>query len=129
MYASCTSLQAKLRPMSRHRHIHRARKLRQVANAPEQAAWETLRGFRKHGFPVRRQHPIRGYTVDFAIQRARLVIEVDGADHEGEAARARDGVRDAELRKASWELMRVPAGLALDGEELFRLARARLGVL
>lgn len=103
--------------MSRHRHIHRARKLRQVANKPEQAAWEALRGFRKHGFPVRRQHPIRGYTVDFAIQRARLVIEVDGASHEGEAAQAR------------WEVMRVPAELALDGEGLFRLVAVRLGVL
>lgn len=115
--------------MSRHRHIHRARKLRQVANAPEQAAWEALRGFRKHGFPVRRQHPIRGCTVDFAIQRARLVIGVDGASHDGEAARARDGVRDAELRKAGWEVMRVPAVVALDGEGLFRLIGMRLGVL
>ncbi|MCI4643270.1 MAG: endonuclease domain-containing protein [Hyphomonadaceae bacterium] len=115
--------------MSRHRHINRARKLRQVANKPEQAAWEALRGFRKHGFPVRRQHPIRGYTVDFAIQRARLVIEVDGASHASEAARARDGVRDAELRKAGWEVMRVPAELALDGEGVIRLVARRLGIL
>ena len=67
--------------------------------------------------------------MDFAIQRARLVIGVDGASHDGEAARARDGVRDAELRKAGWEVMRVPAVVALDGEGLFRLIGMRLGVL
>ncbi|WP_375206766.1 endonuclease domain-containing protein [Hyphococcus sp.] len=61
--------------------IKRARHLRQTANLPEQRAWSALRTLRKHGFPVRRQHPIGPYVVDFAIVRERLVIEIDGGVH------------------------------------------------
>jgi len=34
---------------------------------PERAAWQALRELRREGFPVRRQVPLLGYTVDFVI--------------------------------------------------------------
>jgi very-short-patch-repair endonuclease len=39
-----------------------ARRLRQSANFPEVAAWQTLRRLRAEGFPVKRQFPIGPYT-------------------------------------------------------------------
>ena len=62
--------------------IRRARRLRQEANTPERKAWEILRLLRKEGHAVRRQAPIAGLTVDFAIRSLRLVIEMVNSNHE-----------------------------------------------
>lgn len=62
----------------------RARRLRQNATTGEQAAWKVLRRLRTLGCPVRRQHPIDGLIVDFAIERAMLAVEIDGSIHNRE---------------------------------------------
>jgi very-short-patch-repair endonuclease len=59
----------------------RARNLRQNATDAEKALWRLLR----ESFPeahFRRQVPLRSFTPDFASHRAKIVIEVDGGQHE-----------------------------------------------
>lgn len=108
----------------------RARKLRQDPNTPERKAWETLRQLRKEGHTVRRQVPIEGLTVDFAIRPLRLVIEVDGSIHDRTDVKLNDAERDARLEAAGWRILRIPAETAMSPDHLIRMVRteiARLG--
>jgi very-short-patch-repair endonuclease len=100
--------------------IARARKLRRLANYPERKAWETLRSLRKQGFSVRRQVPIAGLTVDFAIRSKRLVVEIDGSIHDLEAVQLNDAIRDDRLKAARWRVIRIPASLALSPDHLLQ---------
>ena len=61
---------------------HRARKLRNQATDAEQRLWQHLRRRQLGGYRFRRQVPICGYIADFVCLEARLVIELDGAQHE-----------------------------------------------
>ncbi|MEQ8557609.1 MAG: DUF559 domain-containing protein [Henriciella sp.] len=116
--------------MSNYPGIKRARRLRQDANTPERKAWETLRQLRKEGHAIRRQLPIEGLTVDFAIRSIRLVIEVDGSIHEREDVKLEDAGRDALLRAAGWRILRVSAEIASSPDHLITAVRdeiVRLG--
>ncbi len=99
-------------------HIRRARQLRQSANTPEQAAWSVLRGLREYGYPVRGQHPVGPYTVDFAIPKARLVIEIDGDVHALEDVRLRDAERQAVIESLGWSVLRLDTDTAMSDDHL-----------
>ena len=100
--------------------INRARRLRQTANLPEQRAWSALRTLRKHGFAVRRQHPIGPYVADFAIVRERLVIEIDGGIHKLDEIALRDAERDEFLKQEGWRVLRIDAPHAIDEDYLLK---------
>lgn len=72
--------------------------------------------------------PLAGYTVDFAIHRAKLVIEIDGPVHLEDGAAARDAVRDREIGRRGWRVLRVPVEIAGDGDALWALLLSELGV-
>ena len=114
--------------MTRNLSTPRARNLRQSSNAPEDRAWQSLRQLRAHGFPVRRQHPIGGMIVDFAITKARLVIEIDGGIHKLADVLARDAERDARLTSLGWEILRIPASEAFNADHLVRRVQEKLGL-
>ena len=114
--------------MTRNPDTYRARRLRAEANTPEQVAWQALRGFRALGFPVRRQHPIAGYVADFAIIKARLVVEIDGSIHDDEAVQAADAERQAEIERLGWRVVRIEAQAALSGDHVFAVVSEALGL-
>ena len=109
--------------MSSHADIKRARRLRQEANLPERRAWETLRLLRKEGHAVRRQVPITGLTVDFAIRSVRLVIEIDGSIHDREDVKLDDAARDERLRAEGWRILRLSAETAMSPDHLITAVR------
>tara|TARA_R100000365_G_C2707782_1_gene44158 strand:- start:347 stop:715 length:369 start_codon:yes stop_codon:yes gene_type:complete len=115
-------------PLTRNPDIYRARRLRREANTPEQVAWDALRKLRPLGYPVRRQHPIGGYIVDFAIIKARLVIEIDGSIHGREATRLHDGARQAELERLGWRVLRIDAQAAMSRDHVFGVVTEALGL-
>ena len=106
----------------------RARRLRQTATTGEQAAWKALRRLRDEGVPVRRQHPIDGMIVDFAIERAKLVIEIDGSIHNREDIQLRDAERDARLSALGWGVLRIPNDMAFHPDHLITAVRVQLGL-
>lgn len=110
------------------KQIERARKLRRDANFPERKAWEALRTLRRRGVAVRRQVPIEGLTVDFAIRAKRLVIEIDGGIHDLEAVRIDDAERDARLGKAGWRVIRIPAEIAISADHLLAIVTKEVGL-
>ena len=63
----------------------RARQLRRDATDAERALWNLLRNRQLEGHKFRRQTPIGPYIVDFVCKERRLVIEVDGSQHQDQA--------------------------------------------
>lgn len=59
-----------------------ARTLRKQITRAEDTLWAQLRGSRFHGAKFRRQVPIDRYIADFYCHAAKLVVELDGRQHE-----------------------------------------------
>jgi len=65
-----------------------------------------LRNRRLGGYKFRRQEPIGPFVVDFFCYEARVVIEVDGAQHFEAANAARDKARSAYLEALGLRVLR-----------------------
>ena len=59
-----------------------ARALRQHPTRAQDILWRSLRGSHLEGAKFRRQVPIDRYVVDFYCHAAKLVVELDGKQHE-----------------------------------------------
>ncbi|HLM40412.1 MAG TPA: DUF559 domain-containing protein [Microvirga sp.] len=59
-----------------------ARDLRKTSTSAEDTLWQALRGRRFQGLKFRRQVPLLNYTVDFLCLERRLIVELDGKQHE-----------------------------------------------
>ena len=79
---------------------------------PEVLIWQKLR-LRPFGLRFRRQHPIGPYVADFLHVGARVVVEIDGQDHDGAGRFARDEKRDKWLASQGLFVLRIPAKLVL----------------
>jgi very-short-patch-repair endonuclease len=87
--------------------------------------WQELRK-RPSGLKFRRQHSVDPYIGDFYCAAAYLVIEVDGAAHDGAGAE-RDIGRDSFLESKGLKVLRVPASEILadpDGVSLWLAEQA-----
>jgi len=74
-----------------------ARKLRKTMTPQEVKLWVHLRSWREHGYHFRRQSPRNKVIVDLVCMKHRLIIEVDGGQHNFEEHRKRDIRRDTEI--------------------------------
>jgi very-short-patch-repair endonuclease len=83
-----------------------ARRLRKTMTRQEVRLWVRLRELRALGFHFRRQSPLLSYIVDFECRRSKLIVEVDGGQHNFDAGHARDIVRDEALKAAGYKVMR-----------------------
>ena len=83
-----------------------ARALRRNATDVEQIIWRLLRDRRLVGIKFRRQVPIGPYIADFASIPHRLVIELDGGQHNEAAGLARDATRTADLEARGYRVLR-----------------------
>jgi very-short-patch-repair endonuclease len=79
------------------------RLLRSNMTDAECALWKRLRGCQLNGCKFRRQHPFGDFILDFVCLEAKLVIEVDGGQHNGSA---QDLDRDQVLENAGYRVMR-----------------------
>lgn len=70
-----------------------SRELRNNATDAERLLWQHLRMRQMGNFKFRRQHPIGNYIVDFICLQEKLVIELDGGQHNEEEAIAADLIR------------------------------------
>jgi very-short-patch-repair endonuclease len=96
--------------------VYNARKLRREMSLPEVLLWEQLRAA-KQGMKFRRQHPVGPYIADFYCSAAKLVIEIDGEAHDRGDRPERDIVRDAAMRNAGYEVLRISAADVLKDME------------
>ncbi len=89
----------------------RAAHMRHAPSWPEAVLWRELCGGRL-GVRFQRQVPLGGrYIADFLAPAARLVVEVDGAQHARRAAA--DARRDRVLGRLGYRVLRLDAQLVL----------------
>ena len=101
------------------RHLHKNQTIAEVR------LWRELRKLRPKGYHFRRQCPIAGFIVDFACLSHRVIIEVDGIQHDTETGIEADGARDAHLKWQGFNVLRFRNGDVkqyLDGVVLEMLA-------
>jgi very-short-patch-repair endonuclease len=72
----------------------------------ERQLWSRLRQLRERGYHFRRQAPFRAYYLDFVCFDRRLVIELDGGQHNDERQAEHDAVRDAILAREGFTVLR-----------------------
>ena len=80
-----------------------ARDLRRGATDAERKLWQHLRGGLL-GVRFRRQHPYEKYVLDFVCIEKRLVIEVDGLQHD--QSQSYDEERTRSLQSAGFRVLR-----------------------
>jgi very-short-patch-repair endonuclease len=83
----------------------RSRQLRATMTDAERKLWSVLRNEQLEGLRFRRQVPLKKFIVDFACFEVRLIVEVDGGQHDEE--RAFDQARDRALREVGFQVIRI----------------------
>ena len=91
-------------PRSSTKIKSRAVELRTAPTEAESFLWDRLRDRRLDGVKFRRQHPIGPYIVDLCSPAQKLIIELDGGQHRGQAAE--DAERTAELESLGYRVLR-----------------------
>ncbi len=86
------------------RKVSAARRLRRNSTDAERAMWRQLRDRRLQGHKFRRQVPFPPYVVDFLCDDAKLVIEVDGGQHDWN--RAKDEIRTRFIEQLGFRVIR-----------------------
>ena len=85
--------------------IDRAKEMRKNMTAAEKKLWyELLRNFNCR---FRRQHPIDNYIVDFYCAELKLVVEIDGGQHNTEGGKSYDAERDGILQSYGLTIIRI----------------------
>ena len=83
---------------------NRARTFRRTFTDAEMRLWQLLRRRNLKDFKFRRQHPIGPYIADFICLERRLVIEVDGSQHQQQSGY--DSKRAMGLEAAGYQVLR-----------------------
>jgi len=81
-----------------------ARKLRQNLTIAERKLWHYLRSRNFLGLKFRRQEPIGNYIVDFVCYEKKIIIELDGGQHN--EFREKDIPREKWLEKQGFKILR-----------------------
>jgi very-short-patch-repair endonuclease len=92
-----------------------ARRLRRDMTDAERAMWRILRGRQLAGLKFRRQEPIGRYIVDFVCFSPRVVIEIDGGQHN--QVTPYEERRSAFLRREGFEILRFWNNEVLENRE------------
>ncbi|MFT3733242.1 MAG: endonuclease domain-containing protein [Hyphomicrobium sp.] len=91
-----------------------ARHLRKTLTPAEKRLWNELRKLRPQGYHFRKQHPIEEFIVDFACLAQKVIIEVDGMQHQWPENSSSDAKRDARLHWLGYRVLRFGNGDVTD---------------
>jgi very-short-patch-repair endonuclease len=83
---------------------HLQRKLRGNMTDAEKKLWNMLRGRQMTGVKFRRQRPFENYILDFVCLENKLVIEIDGGQHQDSIST--DAMRTKILESAGFRVLR-----------------------
>ena len=83
-----------------------ARKLRKNSTEQEHKLWSILRNRQFYGLKFKRQVPIGQYIVDFVCEEKRLIIELDGGQHNEPESILKDENRTNYLNSRGYKVIR-----------------------
>ena len=83
-----------------------ARRLRKTMTPQEVKLWVHRRSWKSRGYYFRRQVPRDGYILDFACLRHRLIVEIDGGQHNFGVQEIPDRERDARFESQGFQILR-----------------------
>ena len=83
-----------------------ARVLRKNSTIYEKRVWNLLKNHQFHGLKFKRQQPIGEYIVDFVCKEAKIIIEVDGGQHNLDENIERDNIRTKYLESLGYKVIR-----------------------
>jgi very-short-patch-repair endonuclease len=113
------------RGMKRRRFIYNPktskdyrRQLRRNLTPAEAVLWRALQNSGLEGKKFRRQHGIGPYIADFYCPECRLIVELDGAVHEGPLETERDEARTTYLRELGIRVIRFENRAVFESLEL-----------
>jgi very-short-patch-repair endonuclease len=86
--------------------INYARRLRNEQTDAETILWSKLKHKQLEGVKFRRQQPIDQYIVDFVSFDTKLILEIDGGQHNEKVVRKRDNARTVRLRRSGYCVLR-----------------------
>ena len=83
-----------------------ARKLRKKSTIQERMLWKILRNRQFKNLKFRRQFPIGEYIVDFVCEEKKLVIELDGGQHNEPNNIKKDSERSSFIETQGYKVIR-----------------------
>jgi len=107
----------------------RARDLRNNPTEAERRLWQAIRARQLSGHRFNRQVRVGPYYCDFVCRSRRLVVEIDGGQHNSEGGKAGDVRRTAFLNAQGYQVIRFWNHDVLDNLPgvLFRIDRMLAG--
>ena len=87
-------------------NLEKAKELRKNMTPQERKLWNILRNHQFYGYEIRRQYPIDKYIVDFICRNKKIIIEIDGGQHNEKEALEYDEKRSADLGKLGYKVIR-----------------------
>jgi very-short-patch-repair endonuclease len=88
------------------RQRNNAKSMRKTPTDAELKLWNAVRAHRLLSVGFRRQMPIDLYIVDFACPQHRIIVEVDGSQHNDPDAQRYDMERTGLLENSGWTVLR-----------------------
>ena len=83
-----------------------ARKLRKNMTPQERKIWSIIKNRQFYGYRFRRQFPIGKYIVDFVCRETKIIIEIDGGQHNEPKDILYDKERTEYLNKSGYTVLR-----------------------
>ena len=87
-------------------NLEKAKELRKNMTPQERKLWNILRNHQFYGFEIRRQYPIDKYIVDFICRKKKIIIEIDGGQHNEKETIEYDKKRSFDLNKLGYKVVR-----------------------
>jgi len=95
-----------------------AQDLRYTMTKAAACLWKyALRAKAMKGYTFNRQRPILNYIADFTCKKLNLIIEIDGYTHTLEATIEKDRIKQHDLEKAGFRVLRFTDDEILKGIE------------
>ena len=86
--------------------IKRAKELRKNMTPQERKMWAILRNHNFYNLFFRRQYPIGNYIVDFVCRSKKIIIEIDGGQHNEASEIDYDNCRTKYLETKGYRVFR-----------------------
>ncbi len=83
-----------------------ARKLRKNQTPQERKMWNLLRNRQFHNLEFRRQFPMENYVADFLCKKEKIIIEIDGSQHNLEENILKDELRTKFFETKGYRIIR-----------------------